>query len=207
MNVDFVRLDPPEIGNLLGIENFVVFTEKPGITDRSGDSVGTEGYLLKCDEVGQLLSGLKKARNNWLVGVMSGNIKVNKEAVMRKKVDALLDFPDRRIDYATLKLAAEKDVVIELAISKFLNSWGLKRTKIFEETIQTIKLIKKFGVPFVLTSGANKWYELRSKRQIYELFSFLGADQAKEQYYMKNLMRRFTDPDYIAEGLEIIAED
>lgn len=212
MNVDFVRFDPPLLGDLLGVEDFVVFTEKSEKlgkqekSETSGRPAGA-GYLLKCDDVGQLLSELKKAKNNWLIGVMSGNIKVNKEAVMRKKVDVLLDSPERRIDYATLKLAGEKDVAIELAISKFLNSWGLKRTKIFEETLQTIKLIKKFDVPFVLTSGANKWYELRTKRQIYEFFSFLGADEAKEQHCMKNLMRRFTDPDYIAEGLEIIAED
>lgn len=204
MNVDFVRFDPPAIGDLLGIENFIVFTEKPEKLERSEE---TGGYLLKCDEVNQLLSGLKKAKKKWLIGVMSSNIKVNKEAVMRKKVDVLLDFPERRIDYATLKLAGEKDVAIELAISKFLNSWGLKRTKIFEETIQTIRVIKKFDVPFVLTSGANKWYELRNKRQIHEFFSFLGVDEQKEQYFMKNLIRRFTDPDYIAEGLEIIAED
>ncbi len=207
MNVDFVRFDPPAIGELLGVENFVMFTEKPEKPEKPEELGETGGYLLKCDDVGQLLSGLKKAKNNWLIGVMSSNIKVNKEAVMRKKVDVLLDSPERRIDYATLKLAGEKDVAIELAIFKFLNIWGLKRTKIFEETIQTIKVIKKFGVPFVLSSGASKWYELRSKRQIYEFFSFLGADEAKEHHHMKNLMRRFTDPDYIAEGLEIIAED
>lgn len=207
MNMDFVRFNPPAIGDLLEVENFVVFTEKPERLERPGEPAETVGYLLKCDEVGQLLSGLKKAKKKWMIGVMSSNIKVNKEAVMRKKVDVLLDSPERRIDYATLKLSGEKDVAIELAISKFLNSWGLKRTKIFEETIQTIKLIKKFDVPFVLTSGANKWYELRSKRQIYDFFSFLGADEEKEQYSMEKLVRRFTDPDYIAEGLEIIAED
>lgn len=193
-NVDFVRFDPPDIGDLLGIESFMVFSEKPA---------DFGGYLLKCDEVGQLLSTLKKAKKKWMVGVMSSNIKVNKEAIMRKKVDILLDSPERRLDYATLKLASEKDVVIELAISKFLNCWGLKRAKIFEETIQTIKLINKFDVPFVLTSGANKWSELRNKRQIYEFFSFLGAHEEQEQKYMEDLIRRFTDPHYIAEGLEI----
>ncbi|MFO7967375.1 MAG: RNase P subunit p30 family protein [Archaeoglobaceae archaeon] len=209
MNVDFVRFNPPAIGDLLQVEDFVVFTQKPEKPEEEKPEGSGEigGYLLECDEVGQLLSGLKKVRKNRLVGVMSSNIKVNKEAVMRKKVDVLLDFPERRIDYATLKLAGEKDVVIELAISKFLNSWGLKRTKIFEETIQTINVINKFDVPFVLTSGANKWYELRSKRQIYEFFSSLGAREKKEQDFMKNLIRRFTDPDHIAEGLEIIAED
>lgn len=203
MKVDFVRFDPPDIGNLIGIENFIVFKENPQEQKPSGIT----GYLLKCEEVGQLLSGLKKAKQKWMVGVMSSNIKVNKEAVMRKKVDLLLDFPERRIDYATLKLAAEKDVAVELAVSKFLNSWGLKRMKVFEETVQTIKLLNKFDVPFVLTSGANEWYELRSKTQIYDFFSFLGADKKKEQAFMENLIRRYTDPHYIAEGLEIIAED
>lgn len=204
MKVDFVRFDPPAIGNLIGIENFIIFKENPQEPQKPS---GITGYLLKCEDVGQLLSGLKKAKQKWMVGVMSSNIKVNKEAVMRKKVDLLLDFPERRVDYATLKLAAEKDVAIELSVSKFLNSWGLKRTKVFEETIQTIKLLNKFDAPFVLTSGANKWYELRSKTQIYDFFSFLGADEKKEQAFMENLIRRFTDSHYIAEGLEIIAED
>jgi ribonuclease P/MRP protein subunit RPP1 len=196
MNIDFVRFNPPrDIMNTIGYDDFVIFSENP--------SDQFSGYLVRCEDCRELLLKLRKAKKDWIVGVLSNDVKVNREAVMRKRVDVLLDSSERKLDYATLRMATEKDVVIELTISKFINTAGLKRMKIFEETMNTLNLIKKFDTPFVLTSGASNFHELRPKRQIYDLFSFMGADVKRNEFFMQKLVRRYRDPNYIANGLEI----
>ncbi len=199
MDVDFVRFVPPrEKIDLFGFDNFIVFTENPDEVDDF-----PRGYLIQAESVADLSSKLRRAKKGWLVGVKSSDPKVNRQAVMRKQVDILLDSMDRKLDYTTVKLAAEKDVTIEICLSKFLNVRGLKRIRIFEETIDTIQIVKKFDVPFVLTSGASNMFEMRPKRQIYDFFSFIGADVEKAKAFMHRLVRRLTDPNYIMDGLEI----
>jgi len=192
LNVDFVRFSPPEkIKKILGLEKLLVFSE---------DSEKLR--LIKCETAKELISGLKKSKKG-LTGVLSSDIKVNREAIMRKKVDLLLDSAERKIDYASLKLASEKDVTIEISLYKFLESSGLRRMKLFEETVEILKLVNKFGTPFVLTSGAERVNHLRPVRQINDFFSFLGADIKKSEFFKERLLRRLEDEFYIADDFEI----
>jgi ribonuclease P/MRP protein subunit RPP1 len=199
MKVDFVRFVPKEV--YFDYDNFVVFTENP--ENLSGF---LKGYLIKAESPKDLLSKLRKAKRDWFVGVV-GDLKVLRYAVMRWRVDLILDFDGRELDYSLIKMAKEKDVAIEISFSKFLRCRGFERSKLFEETVEILKVIKKFDTPFVLTSGANDFYELRPKRQILEFFEYLGADVERAEYWMRRLVRRYTDPNYIMDGLEIVGED
>jgi len=199
MKVDFVRFVPKEF--YFDYDNFVVFTENP-----ESLSGFLKGYLIKVESPKDLLSKLRKAKRDWFVGVV-GDLKVLRYAVMRWRVDLILDFDGRELDYSLIKMAKEKDVTIEISFSKFLRCRGFERSKLFEETVEILKVIRKFDTPFVLTSGANDFYELRPKRQILEFFEYLGADIKRAEYWMKRLVRRYTDPNYIMDGLEIVGED
>ncbi len=199
MKVDFVRFVPKEF--YFDYDNFVVFTENP-----ESLSGFLKGYLIKVESPKDLLSKLRKAKRDWFVGVV-GDLKVLRYAVMRWRVDLILDFDGRELDYSLIKMAKEKDVAIEISFSKFLRCRGFERSKLFEETVEILKVIRKFDTPFVLTSGANDFYELRPKRQILEFFEYLGADIKRAEYWMKRLVRRYTDPNYIMDGLEIVGED
>lgn len=192
MNVDFVRFTPPEkIKKILGLEKLLIFSE------------GSEELrLLRCETTKELVSGLKKPKKG-LTGVLSSDIKVNREAIMRKKVDLLLDSPERKLDYASLKLAAEKDVTIEISLFKFLETFGIRRMKLFEETAEVLRLAKKLGTPYILTSGAYRVSHLRPIRQINDFFSFMGADIEKNQFFKERLVRRLEDEYYIADNFEI----
>jgi len=124
--------------------------------------------------------------------------------VMRWRVDVILDFDGRDLEYGIIKMAKEKDVAIEISVSRFLRCKGIERSRLFERTVETIKVISKFDAPFVLTSGASNLYELRPKRQVLEFFEYLGADVERAEYWMERLIRRYTDPFYIMDGLEIV---
>lgn len=198
MIVDFIRFVPDSKAYGLGFDRFVVFSENPS---NLPDFV-LKGYLVKAESGRELIAKLRRAKNDWFVGVM-GDLKVIRNAIMRRRVDLILDFPEREIDYVTVKMAKEKDVAIEISISKFLNSEGLKRLRLIEETVELIRIIKKFDTPFVLTSGASRFYELRPRRQILEFFELLGADVKRAEHWLERLIRRYTDPNYIMDGLEI----
>jgi ribonuclease P/MRP protein subunit RPP1 len=199
VNIDFIRFVPPKSAfDLLGFERLVIFSENPS---ELPDSV-LKGYLIRAEDVKELRSKLNRARDDWIVGVM-GNLKVMKEAVMRRRVDVLLDFPERELDYVTVKFASEKDVAIEISLSKFLHAEGLRRLRLLEETLDLIRIVRKFDTPFILTSGASNFYEMRPKRQILEFFKLIGADIDRAEYWLNRLIRRYTDPNYIMDGLEI----
>jgi ribonuclease P/MRP protein subunit RPP1 len=132
-----------------------------------------------------------------------GNEAVCREAVMRRRVDMIADWDDRQLDYTTLKLAAEKDVTIELGLAKFLRTEGYKRAQLFERLRDEIRVINKFDVPFVVSSAAESEFELRTRKQIETFFSFFGANLQKARFYSERLIRRYFDPNYIMDGFEI----
>ncbi len=195
MIVDFVRFVPCI---KLDFDNFVVFSERPEDIPENF----LKGYLVKAENVKELVSKLRRAKKDWFVGVI-GDPKILRSAVMRRRVDVILDFPERELDYVTVKMAKEKDVAIEISISKFLKAEGLRRLRLIEDTIDLLRIIRKFNTPFILTSGAYTTYELRPRRQIFEFFEMLGADIEKAEFWLSRLVRRYTDPNYIMDGLEV----
>ncbi len=190
--IDLIRFNPEKI--YFNYSNYIVFGEE---TDKF-----VNGCMIIARDVNELRRKLKES--DGIIGVASESIKVNREAVMRKKVDFLLDLKRRRIDYSTVKLSAEKDVIIEISLSKFIESKGVERARLFDETKTLFKIIKKFDAPFILTSGANNFYHLRPYRQISDFFKMLGADVKRALYWMERLGRRLFDDRYIMNGLEII---
>jgi len=211
MYVDFVRFTPDKIELLEGFDLLVVFN--PAEDEKNIESVGdircTRATVISAESVGELQKKLKKAKG--FVGVLSQNLKVNREAVMRRKVHAILDFESRSLDYASIKLAAEKDVLIEVSLSKFLRVEGFKRMKLFDETRLLLKLLFKFRTPFILTNGAERPLELRPKYQLYKFFAMLAKDAGLNEVDFLNIAvenskkvyRKLVDSKYIINGLEV----
>ncbi len=192
---DFIRFYPRDLPNL-GFKGYVVLAENP-------KNEGYDGYLIIANSVKELREKLRRVPEGKIVAVYSENLSVCKDAVMRKKVDILLDGVNRKLDYATIMLAAEKDVAIELSLSKFLVTKGLRRVKLFEELKDEIRVINKFETPFVISSGASDFYGIRTKKQIETFFSFFGVDVKKAEYYAERIVRRYYDPSYVMNGFEI----
>ncbi len=203
MDIDFLKFNPKDANlEIFGFDKYVIFTENPDDVDNDF----LKGYLIKPKDVKDLKKKLSLAKRKWIVGVLSDKPEINMEAIMRKKVDVILDSEERRIDYTAIKLAPEKDVIIEICLSKFLTAKGAKRARLIDETIKILEVVKKFDAPFVITSGARDFYELRPKKQIYEFFSFMGADLNKSRNFALNLYKKYADPNYIMDGLEIIGK-
>ncbi len=191
--IDFIRFDYSREFDF-GFDKYIVFGD---LTQRN-----IQGCEVKAESSKELRAKLRNV--DGFVGVMSGREEVNRYAVMRKKVDVILDFPERRLDYTTFKLAKEKDVFIEISLGNLLCAEGRKMIGLAHELRTVFRVIKRFDTPFILTSGAGSFYEMRPKKQIYELFSFFGADIKRAEYWAERLHRRFFDKKYIMDGVELI---
>ncbi|ADC64477.1 RNase P subunit p30 [Ferroglobus placidus DSM 10642] len=187
--MDFLRFEPEYL--LEGFDDCVVFGE-------------TEKYIQGCmiyaTSTKELVSKLRKYSG--FIGVLSPKVEVNRLAVMRKKVFVLLDSVERELDYTTVKLAAEKDVAIEVCFAKYLKVSGVKRSQLFERDRILFKIVEKFDAPFVLTSGAENFYEMRTKKQIYDFFQTLGANVKRAEEWMKRFERILKDEKFIMDGFE-----
>jgi len=188
---DFLRFLPRYLPDL-GFKSYVFMLEKPESC----------GIIIKADSPEDLRKKLRNVRRKAIVGVV-GSEAVCREAVMRRRVDLILDWEERELDYATLKLAAEKDVAIELGLSKFLRTEGYKRMHLFDKLRQEIMIIKKLEVPFIVTTAAENQYELRTRKQVESFFKFFGAEITKARYYAERLVRRYFDDKYIMDGFEV----
>ena len=202
MQIDFLRFAPDkEFLKRLGFENAVVFAENE--SEGGNDYDYAKGVIIRPESAEDLRKKLRKVTRKSIVGVESSSISINREAVTRRRVDVILDSVGRKIDYVTVKLAAEKDVVIELCLTKFLLTRGARRMKMLRETEDLIRIIKKFDTPFVITSSASDIYEMRSARQLRDFFSFLGADIERAERHAAILFRKYADANFIMNGLEI----
>ncbi|MEM1578422.1 MAG: RNase P subunit p30 family protein [Archaeoglobaceae archaeon] len=189
---DFVRFPVKEID--LGFKGFVVLSENP-------TKEGYYGYVLRAENPKELRDKLKKIEN--AIIAVDCPSELYKEAVMRKKVDIILDNEKRELDYTTLKLAKEKDVAIEFGLSKFLSSKGFRRSMLFAKLREEAKVIKKLDVPFLLTSSAKNLYQLRTKRQIEIFFSYFGFDIKKASFFAERIVKRYYDESYVMDGFYI----
>lgn len=189
---DFVRFSPPKID--LGFRGFVVLSEKP-------PKDGYYGYIVRAENSKELKEKLRSIENSIVAVECTAGL--CKEAVMRKKVDIILDNERRELDYATLKLAKEKDVAIEFGLSKFLSSKGTRRSLLFARLKQEVKVVKKFDTPFIITSSAENVYQMRTRKQIETFFSYFGLDVKKARFFAERIVRRYYDDSYVMDGFVI----
>lgn len=189
--IDFIRFDYS--GSIdFDFSRYIVFSSE---TENH-----YQGCTIQASTTKELREKLRQA--DGFIGVMSGKPEVNRYAVMRKKVDVLLDFPGRQLDYPTFKLAKDKDVLIEISLKTLMSYSGWERTVYAERLRTMLKVIKKFDTPFILTSGASEFYEMRSRNQIYTTFKYFGADIDRARYWAERLYRFLFDDRYIMDGVE-----
>lgn len=189
---DFVRFYPPKID--LGYKGFVVLSENP-------PKDGYSGHIVKAENPKELREKLKRIKHS-IVAVDCPS-ELLKEAVMRIKVDIILDNEKRELDYTTIKLAKEKDVIIEFGLSKFLTSKWMKRSLLFTRLKEEMKIVNKFNTPFILTSSAENVYQLRTRKQIETFFSYFGSDVKKARFFAERIVRRYYDENYITNGFVV----
>ena len=108
-----------------------------------------------------------------VVLIHGGDPEVNRISVETPEVDILLHPESNQensgLDYTMVKLAKKNNVAIEFSLSDLVQNSALTRSRLLRNLIENAKLVRKYKVPFVLTSGAFDYFGLRSP---FELLSF-----------------------------------
>jgi len=137
------------------------------------------GYKIETPQPEHVQKMARKVRKKVeLVFVHGGDLEVNRKACETPEVDVLahpeLGRSDSGIDYIMAKLAKEHDVAIEFNFRNMLLSSRKTRSDIFSRMMENAQLVRKYKVPFILTSGAVEPYDLRSPSELMSFGRLLG---------------------------------
>lgn len=113
------------------------------------------------------------------------------------------------INHIIAKLAADKQVAIEFCLYPIIHIRGGTRVRALSSYRANFALVRKYGAPYVITSGAASHYDLRDARSMIAMARLFGLNEAEAikgiSYYPEEILRR-ASPYYVADGVEIVED-
>jgi RNase P/RNase MRP subunit p30 len=209
------------------LESFVQMARRLGFTGLASHNIegGPEQYfdnefliLKRTDVTGKSLKSIRKQvdsvrSHSMIVAIKLASVETANWAAEDHRVDLLTLDPSREFRFrsTTARLAAASDTVLEIRFEPLLHSDGLNRSKIIKSYRESIRTAIDSGMQIILSSGATHHLHMRSAAGMRFLGELLGmkpkyAETAVNQTPMEIIERnrRRFNPDYVAEGVEII---
>ncbi len=146
-----------------------------------------------------------------MVLVYGGDLEINRKACETAGVDILchpeLGREDSGLDHIMAKLAKKNFVAIEFNFRQLLMLYSQNRSKYFSNMEINAKLVQKYNVPFVLTSGAVSCWDLRAPSELSSLGKLLGFDgkevkNALSGWILENNRKRLSGK-WVMPGVEL----
>ncbi len=139
---------------------------------------------IKADNPRDMKNKIGKTRQKVdVILVKGGNFDINTAATRDRRVDILLHPEHRRkdtgMDHKTAKMAAEKNVTIGFVMHDLHQTYGKVRSHVINHIRKSIELCEKYGVQFIVVSGARDIYGMRGPRELASLPKVLGVDPSK----------------------------
>ncbi len=163
----------------------------------------------------ELLSALRRLRRRFeLVGVVCRSREVARVAARDRRVDLLL-FPlrprQRFFDRSEAELASGSNCALEIPLMPLLRLPRAERIALLGRLREEISLARRYGVPVVLSSGAEEPMLMRRPRELAYLASILGLslEEALDALSevpsgMVERNRAKLDPSFIAPGIRVV---
>ena len=125
---------------------------------------------------------LKARKHVELVVVNGGDLDVNRKAVEIPEVDILIHpwgplndlRSDAGINHIVAKIARENNVSICFDFRGMLHSYQRTRSELFKNLFRAARIIKKYKAPFVISSGAVSYWDLRAPSELISFGRLLG---------------------------------
>jgi ribonuclease P/MRP protein subunit RPP1 len=145
-----------------------------------------------------------------VVTVHGGDEVINRAACEDERVDILAHPADGKtsgINHILAKLAADKHVAIAFEMAPIICGKGGSRVRVLSNYRTNLALVKKYGTPYVIISGAMSHYDMRDVRTTIALCSLFGMGEKDAikglSFYPSEILRRHS-PGYVMEGVEIL---
>jgi len=141
-----------------------------------------EGVEVRAENVEELHEDVRRAeREDAAVVVAHGG----DESINRAAVDAgvdLLAHPNRgrgrgrSFDHVLARDAAEAGVAVELSLAPVLRASGGERVEAIRGIHETLKFVRKYGTPFVITADPYTHLQLRAPRELRAVARLIGIE-------------------------------
>ncbi len=149
-----------------------------------------------------------------IISVHGGDSAVNRIAIETPEVDILIhpEFKreDSGFDHVMAKLSKKNNVAIEFSFSDLIYTYKKDRASILSKLLENAKLVKKFGSPFVLTSGAFNEWNLRSGSELLSFGRVLGFNDKQIKHSLSDWIikenRKKLGKGFVMPGVEIIKD-
>jgi len=149
----------------------------------------------------------KKVR---VLAVHGGDPAINRAACEDERVDILTHPADGKtsgINHILAKLAADKHIAVAFELTPLICSKGGSRVRALSNYRTNLALLKKYGTPYVVISGALSHYDMRDVRAAIALCRLFGMSEKDAingmSFYPSEILRR-RSPGYIMEGVELV---
>ena len=139
------------------------------------------GLLLQPRNNNELKRQVSAARRSHeFIAVRPQSTEISRAALETRGVDVLLGWESagetgrRSMDYVMVKLAAGNGVSIAFSLQPLLAAYNRARAGVMSKYIETVRFVRKYGTPFILTSGALSSWDLRSPSELAAFGKVLG---------------------------------
>jgi ribonuclease P/MRP protein subunit RPP1 len=198
----------------LGYAGICVANHPEFFLDVKGEFEGAEviqGVEVEAKNAHELRKQVDRFRGRVKVlAVHGGDPGINRAACEDERVDILLHTPDGKtsgINHILAKLAADKHVAIGFELAPLIFGKGGSRVRMLSYYRTNLALVKKYGTPYVVVSGAMSHYDLRDVRTALSLCRLFGMGEKDAlkglAYYPAEILKRHS-PGYIMEGVELV---
>lgn len=170
--------------------------------------------FLKADNWGELKKKIRGKREEADVLVfMGGDEELNRKAASDTRVDVLLHpekgRKDSGVNHVIAREASENKVAIGFDF-KQLKTDKKARSHILKHWKRNLNLCEKFDTPYLISSGANDKYGLRSPRDLVSVIESLGYNGRKAaSHYPEKILERSekaSREDFVRPGVEKVGD-
>ncbi|TQD26257.1 ribonuclease P protein component 3 [Methanolobus vulcani] len=171
------------------------------------------GVEVRVDNPSRLHGMVGKYRKNTdIIVVRGGSENINRAAVENSNVDILCGFgsmKDNGLNHVLAKSASDNNVAISFDLGEVIVHRGGKRVRTLSNFRKDLALVRKYNVPFILTSNARSCYDLRAPRELIALAGLFGMTKEEAVYGLSTIpesiiSRNRPSSKYVFEGVEIV---
>ncbi len=181
---------------------------KIGLCDGIKYDIGVfSGIEIFAKDKKELKIKLKEARNkfDYIIANVDG-IELRRAAV-ENCADILAH---GEVDTYIARKAREKNVALEINLSKLINADPQKRISILRHIKTVLMLSNKYKFDLIVTSGAHNRYDLRAFREVYELLKAIGFSEEKALHAMYSVPLKIVERNrkyiHIYRGVRILRQ-
>jgi ribonuclease P/MRP protein subunit RPP1 len=178
-----------------------------------GDLEVFSGVEIRVDNPSRLHGMVGKYRKNTdVIVVRGGSENINRAAVENSNVDILCGFgsmKDNGLNHVLAKSASDNNVAISFDLGEVIIQRGGRRVRTLSNFRKDLALVRKYDVPFILTSNARSCYDLRAPRELMALAGLFGMTKEEAVYGLSTTPENIISGNrpsskYVFEGVEIV---